>query len=120
MPIQSQIDIHRRLVTNTGEGLLTGAEILAEQLVLLAHPEFDRRLNQLMDLTHVTGVAISSEEIRLMAERSLFAPESRRAYVVIDALQYGLLRMFNAYTHGNSGELQIFATRRDAERWLGA
>lgn len=53
-----------------------------------------------------------------MALFTVFSATSRRAHVVADPLQYGLLRMFQACAGERGGDIRIFTTRHQADRWI--
>ncbi|SRR6266480_1788688 len=93
------IDKELRLVS-TGSGVLTMTDALAHQEKLLKYPDFSprlRRFRQLMDLTQVTNVEFGTEDLRRLAQRSIFSPDSRRAILVSSDVVFGLSRMFEIF-----------------------
>ena len=119
MPTNYFIDPVRRLVIISADGVLLGAELLAEQKHLAAEPLFQRDFSQLFDLTQVTEARISAEEVRAMAATTVFGPTARRALIVAEPLLYGLSRMFQLMLDERGGTLRIFTDRSEAEEWLG-
>ena len=119
MPADFYIDAPRRLVFSRGTGVLTFADCRGHMERLLGEPGFRPEFNQLIDFRDVTDVAISAEEIVLLAARNVFSPKSRRAFVVANDLQFGLARMFRSYRE-NAGEkgIQIFREMKEALVWL--
>jgi len=115
MPADYYIDVPRRLVFSRGTGVLTFADCRSHMERLLRDPGFRPEFNQLIDFRDVTDVVISAEEIVLLAARNVFSPESRRAFVVTNDLQFGLARMFRSYRE-NAGEkgIQIFREMKSA------
>ncbi len=114
------IDRENRLVITTHTGVITEGFFLHHQSALLADPEFDASFNQLVDLTDTTGVELSPEFMRRMAERHVFSPQSRRAVVTPKKEIFGLTRMFQSYRElvGGKEQIQIFEDRDEALRWL--
>jgi len=114
-----EIDKERRLVTSTASGVITLPEIWAHQEKLAKDSDFDPSFAQLLDLTQVSKVEISSEEIRRVAGNSVFAINTRLAIVVSSNFVYGLARMFQILreTNGDKG-IQVFRERDEALAWV--
>ena len=76
---------------------------------LLKDPDFERSFSQLLDFTNVTDVELSAEEIRKLAQTTVFSANSRRAFVVNNDLKFGLAPMFAVFreTLGEKG-IRIF------------
>jgi ATP phosphoribosyltransferase regulatory subunit HisZ len=119
MPAFYKIDMERRLVMSTATGVLTLADALAHQEELSKDPEFDPSFSQLMDATQITEVALEGEDVRKLAQRTIFSPESRRAILVKSDLAYGLGRMFEILreTRGEHG-IRIFRNPDEALDWV--
>lgn len=119
MPAFYKIDKDRRLVMSSGSGVLTRGMILAHMDLLSKDPEFDPDFSQITDFTHLSGMDIGPEDIRLLAQRNIFSPRSRRAFVVKNNLQYGLARMFQTYRelNGETG-IRVFRTIDEALDWI--
>jgi hypothetical protein len=94
MPVFYKIDKERRVVLSSGSGTLTLADAKVHQERLENDPDFDPSFSQIADFTQFTQFDLSSNDIRQMAERSLFSPESRRAFIVPNDFAFGLARMF--------------------------
>jgi len=119
MPAYYNIDKERRLVMSTGSGVLTMTDALAHQEKLLKDPDFSPRFSQLMDLTQVTNVEFGTEDLRKLAQRSIFSPDSRRAILVSSDVVFGLSRMFEIFreTLGETG-IRVFRNLDDALEWV--
>jgi hypothetical protein len=119
MPAFYKIDKERRLVMSTGAGILTMAQSLAHQNKLANDPDFDPSFSQLMDFTLVTQVALDASDIRRLAQRSIFSPESRRAFIVPSATAYGLARMYGILREA-AGEhgIGVFRNLEEALDWI--
>jgi hypothetical protein len=119
MPAFYKIDKERKLVMSSGSGVLTLEDILTHQERLLRDPEFEASFSQLSDLTQVTKVDMTADQVRLAAKKDLFSPRSRRALVVRNDLQYGLARMFEMY-RDSAGEvgIRVFRNLDEALDWV--
>jgi hypothetical protein len=119
MPATYEIDKQRRLVITTCLDQLTLADGLAHQEKLLKDPDFDPSFSQLMDCTRVNFSGFAANDIRKLAERNIFSPQSRRAIVVSSNLVYGFGRMFEMLrdSAGENG-IRIFRDLDEAVDWL--
>jgi hypothetical protein len=116
MPAEYRIDKERRLVLTTCSDALTTADLLAHGDKLLQDPDFTPDFCHFMDLRLVTKVEITSDELRRLAQRSVFSPESRRALLVSNDLTFGLSRMFGIHREilGEPG-IRVFRDREGDE-----
>jgi hypothetical protein len=114
------IDVERRLILSSASGEVTGTELLSHQARLIRDPDFDPNFHQLADFTGTTRVSVSSEDVRALAARNIFAPGSRRCVIAPTSEIFGLARMFQTFRElsGGKEELQIFRDREEAMRWL--
>jgi hypothetical protein len=121
MPAFYKIDKEHRVVLSTASGVFDLAAALAHQDQLLADPDFDPSYSQLIDYSHVTEVKIDANDIRKLAERSVFWPCSRRAIYVTRDIEYGFARMFEMLRE-NAGEkgIRVFRNLDDALAWIFA
>jgi hypothetical protein len=119
MPAYFNIDKERRLVISTGSAVLTMAEAMAHQNNLRKHLDFDPSFSQLVDLSHVTRMEFTGEDVRRFARATIFSPNSRRAFLVPDDLTFGLARMFGILrdTAGEKG-ICVFRNLDDALEWV--
>jgi hypothetical protein len=121
MPAFYKIDKEHRVVLSTASGVFDLVAALAHQDQLLADPDFDPSYSQLLDYSHVTEVKIDANDIRKLAERSVFWPCSRRAMYVTRDIEYGFARMFEML-RDNAGEkgIRVFRNLDDALTWVFA
>ena len=84
---------------------------------LLVDPDFDASFDQLIDMTTAAGFDISAHEARILAERCIVSPESRRAFVATEPHIFGLGRMMEIY-HERLGNVQVFYSMDEALKWL--
>ena len=119
MPAFYKIDGAHELVLSTASGVFTLADALAHHEQLLKDPDFDPRYSQLVDLTHTAKVELSAEDVRILAERRVFWPCSRRAILVGGDLLYGLARMFEMLRENAGDEgIRVFRRLDDALDWI--
>lgn len=119
MPAYYKIDKERRLVLSTFSGVVTMADGLGHQDKLLQDPDFDPSFSQLIDYRHVTKIKLGPEDLRILAQRSIFSPESRRAMLVKSDAAFGLARKFEALreSFGEKG-IRVFRDLEDALDWI--
>ena len=114
-----KIDRENRLVMTTAYGTVTLADALAHQEKIRRDPDFDPSFSQLLDVTHVTKLEITSENVRLLAQSSSFSQTSRRALLVSNDAAYGLARMFEILREsaGDTG-IEVFRSLDEALEWV--
>ena len=115
-----RIDGARRLVTVTGTGVLTAHEISEAQAAIGTDPEFHPGFALLIDFRTASLSTVEAEEVRRHALEDPFAPNSPRAIVISSEVDYGVVRMFEAYSElaGRSGPVQAFRDPAGALSWL--
>ena len=123
VPYTYAIDHERQLVVSTGSGVLTTADIVAHIDRLRSDPNFDPGFRQLMDFTQVTEAQLPSDEIRRLAQITLFSSRSQRAIVVGSSpFFYGLARMYEMSLHSSGTDgawTHVFEDLDSAKQWLG-
>jgi hypothetical protein len=119
VPAFYKIDKERRLVMTTASGVVGLADGLAHQNKLRNDPDFDPRFSQLMDFTHATRVDLTGEDVRNLAEATIFSPASRRAILAPNDSVYGLARMFEILREmaGERG-IRVFRNLDEALEWV--
>jgi hypothetical protein len=119
VPTFYKIDRQRRLVMTTYSGVLTLTDALGHQQSILNDPDFDPNFSQLFDVTHVTDVQLSADDVRELARKTVFAADSRRAILVNTDLKFGLARMFAVFRDslGEKG-IRVFRDLEDALDWV--
>ncbi|HXE36355.1 MAG TPA: hypothetical protein VN087_20745 [Verrucomicrobiae bacterium] len=119
MPFSYKIDKGRKMVMSTGYGVFTLDDALAHQEKLRKDHDFDPSYCQLMDFTHVTKLDLRAEDVRRLAEASIFAHDSKRAILATSDTAFGFARMFEILrtTRGEKG-IQAFRNLDDALDWV--
>ena len=120
MAASYRIDKQKRLIVSTASGVLTLDDVLRQQERLLKDTDFDPSFSQLVDFDDVTEVAVATDDVRRMAEKSIFMPGTRRALVAQKSdVAFGLSRMFEILRNlkGDEG-VRVFRDRDQAIAWL--
>jgi hypothetical protein len=119
VPAEYIIDRDRRLVITVAYGRLTFGDARQHQQELAIDPLFESSFDQIVDCTRVNEFAISPEEVRILAARSVFAHGSRRVGIAPDDLQFAMMRMFETYREifGGGEVTQVVRTREEAMQW---
>lgn len=119
MPAYFRIDKERRLVMSTFSGVFTLADGLAHQDKLLQDPAFDPSFSQLLDWTHISKADLAPDDLRRLAQRSIFSPTARRSILVSGDYFLGLARMFALFRElaGEKG-IRVFDNLDEALWWI--
>jgi hypothetical protein len=119
MPAYFRIDKEHKLVMSTIYGVFTLADGLAHQEQLLKDPDFDLNFSQLLDCAHVTKAELGPDDVRRLAQRSIFSSDARRAILVASDSVFGLARMFVMFREalGEKG-IRIFHSLDEALYWV--
>jgi hypothetical protein len=117
MPVSSFVDPHSRFVITLCVGEVTLAEGVSSCSVIRNHPGFHPDFRQLVDLSMATNISLRFPDLyHLHQECDPFSNQARRAIVAIDAVPFGLGRMYQLIT--NSPNLEVFRTLQEALDWL--
>jgi hypothetical protein len=119
VPAEHDIDVPRRLVRTREWGELSDGDLREMYESLRRDPAFDPSFRQLCDLRSVTRITTSVETLRFIAQRRIFQPGTRRAFVVGREVDFGLARLFQAYSEVEGQTVEVFRNMSEAEAWLG-
>jgi hypothetical protein len=119
MKVKYFIDKQRRLIRTTAEESIRFDDIRSHQDRLLADPDFDVSFDQLIDTTPAMKFDLSPDEARIIAERRIVSPKSRRAFVAIKPHIFGLGRMMEIHhTRLECAYAQVFYSMKEGLKWL--
>ena len=119
MSTEFAIDSEHGLVVSWGTGVFGHADYLEHMERLGREAGFKPELNHLVDCRGFDAFNLTAGQLQDLGQRSIFAANSRRAFVVASQLQYGLSRMFASYREVRSGQTtMVFRTVPEALRWL--
>jgi hypothetical protein len=117
LKVRYSIDKCRRLIVTIAEGSVSFDDIRSHQDRLLDDVDFDDSFDQLINTTGATKFDLSAHEARILAERRIFSPESRRAFLATQPHIFGLGRMMQVY-HERLGSVHVFSSLEEAVKWL--
>jgi hypothetical protein len=99
--------------------VVTLADALAHRENLRKNPDFDPSFSQLVDLSHVTKIEFSREDVEPFAQDTIFSPDSRRAALAAGDHAYGLARMFEMLREFKGEEgVRAFRNLDEALDWV--
>ena len=118
MPTSYTLDTPRRLVLTHSHGVLSSDEVRELYGNIRNDPGFEPSFQQLCDLREVTAITATVDTLRDIAQSHIFAPGTRRAFVVARDVDYGMSRLFQAYAV-EGAVIEVFRDMEAAEAWLG-
>ncbi len=118
MPLDYAIDHDAHIVETRASGTLTWSDLQGLRDRLAADREFSRDLKQIFDLSGAREIAFTGEQIRAVAQASIFRPGTRRAFVAATSTQWGIARMLQAYCELQEQVAGVFRDRTQAREWL--
>ncbi len=116
MSADYSISTEHQAVFSMGWGTLTFADIVNHRALLWKDPAYSADFRQIADLSGVSKMELSPDEIAALAKQPVLAHRSRRAIVVASSLQYGLAHIFLAYSDKQTVEL--FRGLDEAAQWV--
>ena len=119
MPASYEIDTEQRLVLSRISGAATQEEILDHGRRLRADPCFQPAFRQLLDMTELKEIRISSERVRQAAHEQFFSPGVRRALVAHSDAAFGMARMYALASENEGQTIEVFREFGAARAWLG-
>jgi len=118
MPISHQVDPTRQLVLSIATGVLTAREIIDGQRALRKAAGFRSDLNQVLDVSRVTEVAFSEEDVFMIVANGPFGAGARRVLVIPAALQASHLGLIAALIREAGVAFRVVETEAEAFQWL--
>lgn len=114
------IDAAAGIITVTCRPGLTVADVAQLQDALRADPAFDPAYALIFDARRAQLCGFDGDDLRRLAENSPFNARSRRAFLVSRDIDFGLLRMFQAYSEGSERGALIRVVRdlAAARQWV--
>jgi hypothetical protein len=119
MPISYLIDANRALVTTRWWGSVEDQEVLDHNGKLRTDPAFKAEYRQLIDMTGITELRVSTNLIKETALDQFFEPGTRRAVLASSDAVFGMARMFALLADGAGQTIEVFRVLAPAEEWLG-
>ena len=117
MKIDHEIDHTHRIILVTISGDMSDRELLDVANLVERMPGISPDFSILFDLRSATGQRLTSEGVRVAANRPLIlSPDSRRAIVVPSLLGFGMARMYQLF-RGES-TTRVFMDYDKARHWV--
>jgi|SRR5690242_3188907 len=112
-----------RGVYRMGEGVVTGAELVAAAQSEIGDPARARGLRWgLIDLTRVTRLALTAAELRAISEANLrlaaLTPDIAIGVVTGGNGVFDTIQMWQAMAKATGWKIEVFRSRADAEAWI--
>ena len=105
-------------------GKLTAVEILKAFDVAVYHKNYQPGMGRLWDFTDADLSDFTSGIISEMAQYSLKFPEGindvKVAFVVSRTVEYGLARMFEAFSNKANTKIMVYYDMNNAVKWLSS
>ena len=120
--IRFEMDAANRIRIAVFEGVVDDAELLGSYGSLVAQPDYDPTLNDLVDMRGVDRLEVSSASVRRLVE--MFTPldhgevVTRLAIVAPRDDVFGMARMYEILRSDAPEQIRVFRDRPEAERWL--
>lgn len=118
------LDPANRVRTAQYTGIVDDTQLLQAYAALLADPDYDATVNDLVDLRGVARLEVSAEALRQLI--SMYTPvdqlgvRTRLAVVAGSDLTFGMSRMYELLRgDGTPEEIRVFRSYDDAVAWLG-
>jgi hypothetical protein len=120
MPMSSTIDHDRKIVFTRVWGDLTEEDVKAYQSELSHNSQFSPEFSQLMDMTDLKTVRLSSLSIDRLLKTRAFAKGVRWGVIAESDLAFGISRMIEVHCHEQKIPFRSFRKREEAEAWFFA
>jgi hypothetical protein len=98
---------------------VTDNEIHEHNNKLRNDPQFDPSYRQIVDLTGISEVKVSTSTITETSLDQFFNPGTRRAMVATSDATFGMARMYALRAEGLGQTIEVFRDWPNAEEWLG-
>jgi len=119
VPIETVIDPARKVVFTTCNGTMTIAEIAEACIQMARDPAFDPGFSHLNDLSGVTDIHVSIQELNhfVAARLDPFSETSRRVFVAGEPFVFGMARMYENLV--NLPGFVVVRTLEEGREYLG-
>jgi hypothetical protein len=103
-------------------GIVTGKEIIEANKKVYTRENLSKLKYKIVDRTTCSNYSVTTEEIKIIAnqdnEAAKINPNVLIALISTTPLQYGMSRMWEAYTDDIGFQVGIFIDRDSADNWL--
>ena len=122
MSLRFNVDLVRRLILLTGEGVPTPADWQIALDLVAADPHFSPGFDVVYDRTRVVSnpdPSLVRQWVSQCAKDLRRVGAGRVAVVVAEPVAYGMMRMASVFAEGSGVVLAAFRSEREALEWLG-
>ncbi len=124
MPVRVNFSKDGARVEFISEGVVTGDEIIEANKKIYTRENLVRLRYKIIDRTGCTDYRVTSEDVLIIANQDKAAAKINSNIVVLlistTPIQYGMSRMWQAYTDDLGFHAEIFKDRKTAYAWLNA
>jgi hypothetical protein len=119
MPATYVIEPNRHLVISCLSDPVTEDDLNDHNQRLRTDPAFNPSFRQLVDMTGLTEIRVSTKTINQTSVDNFFNPGAPRAFVAPTDAIFGMSRKFQLQAEGVGQNIHVFRDLRSAEEWLG-
>jgi hypothetical protein len=118
MPFTNQMLVDDCIVLTVASGVIDYQLAIANQKRIAEHPNFDPVFDQIVDLTGVSKVEMTHEDLTQLSMNSPFLPTCRRAFIILNSVSQEKLGVFASLADMQTGNIYVTENREEAYRWL--
>jgi hypothetical protein len=118
VPVTYWIDHEAKIIFTKIEGVVTDEDIITHQKQTRDNPELDPSYGQLIDLSNIQKLEITTQAVHEFTSLKFSTVWSRRAFVAPDDLSYGFARMFQMMRDSIDERTEVFRDMEEARHWL--
>lgn len=119
MPSVLKIDLRRKLVYSSFYGQVTGDELAAHPLRILAEPYFRAEFDEIVDFTDVRQTIVNEGTLAAIAgARSIYSPSSLHIIVAPADLPFDMATRYQKLAQQTRPNLFVVRTMQEAYRLL--
>jgi hypothetical protein len=119
MPFTYRIDTEDQVVYGRIWGEWSFEDVREFRKRAVADPDYQVGIRQFFDFTEATGFEMTVKEMLRMGSSVPKEMSGRRAYVVPDPANFGMLRAYQVTADKDDNSLQVCRSMDEARAWLG-
>jgi hypothetical protein len=118
MAVEYHIDTEARLLIARFSGEFTVGDVIRLRSLGRQDPRLQAGFSTIDDVTGVTEISMSQDDLARLAQQSVVQPGVRRALVAKTDLQFGMARMYQTFSEFSGQSFQVFRDIEAARAWL--
>ena len=120
MSVILKINPQKRVVHSTFFGIVTDEEILAHSHTIRGHPDFRSEYDEIIDLTMVTHLKVSTKAMQELAGRkSVFHASVKHVIIAPKDFSFDRAQEFKRIAEASRPNLKVVRTATDAYEFVG-